>query len=101
MSEIAIPFTNILLPREDYPILDSIGIESLIWWIIIIVLQCIVHNQLLTHSYTDEYEKVKNSTLKFEDTDKRFTKERIEKMPIISEEDDKWHAEHKAMAIAV
>ena len=63
------------------------------------ILQCIAHNPLLTHNYTNEYEKAKDSTLKYEDTDKRFTKERIEKLPIISEEDDEWHKQHKAIAI--
>ena len=54
---------------------------------------------MLTDDYTNEYEDVKKSTKTYEDTDKRFTKEKIEKLPFISEEDEAWHQEHKAIAI--
>ncbi len=98
-NSINLPFTNIILQRESYPIQNFIEIESLIWFICIVIQQCFAHNPMLTDDYVNEYEDVKKSTKTYEDTDKRFTKEKIEKLPFISEEDEAWHQEHKAIAI--
>lgn len=62
------------------------------------VWQGFFHNPMLTNNYIHEYENIKKSELTIEDVDPRLKKRR-DKMPVICESDDAWHAEHKAIAI--
>lgn len=100
--EIIIPFTSISFTPENsgklFEYLQFFEIESLIWFAIIFVAQSVCHNVMIFNSYIHEFDNIKESKLKYEDLDERINKRR-DKMPVISENDDKWHEEHKAISI--
>lgn len=62
------------------------------------IVQSICHNVMLFNDYTDEYQSAKDDKTTFEDVDTRIAKKK-HNLPVISEDDDEWHATHKAISI--
>ena len=56
------------------------------------------HNVMLFNKYIHQYDSIKDSNLTIEDIDPRIKKRR-DRLPTISEDDDKWHSEHQAISI--
>lgn len=102
IEQITIPLIGCLISPETYPNLyhafSYIQIESIIWYLVIFILQSFAHNPLLSNDYVHEYEAVKKSKLTIEDLDPAI-KKRKSIMLSISEDDVEWHKNHKAISI--
>ena len=60
--------------------------------------QSVCHNVTIFGKYYNEFENIKDAKFTIEDVDERL-KKRGQALPCVTEDDDKWHSENKAMSI--